>query len=160
MPANGGFWRRVVAYIIDAIILQVALSIVGGVLGVGIGMQMLAIDGTGQASLGAGYWIFVALSFVGQWLYFALLEASSWQGTLGKKALGMSVTDLDGNRIGFGRATGRYFAKIISGIILLIGFIMVAFTRHKQGLHDILAGTLVYKASPSELAGTNAAVFA
>ena len=76
-----------------------------------------------------------------------------------KKALGLSVTDLSGNRIGFGRATGRYFAKILSGLILLIGFIMVAFTQRKQGLHDMLAGTLVYKASPSELAGTNAAVF-
>ncbi len=159
MPANGGFWRRVVAYIIDAIILNIGLSIAGGVFGLGIGMQMMNIDPSGQASLGAGYFAFVGLSFIGQWLYFAVLEASSWQGTLGKKALGMSVTDLNGNRIGFGRATGRYFAKIISTVILLIGFIMVAFMGRKQGLHDILAGTLVYKASPSELAGTNAAVF-
>lgn len=159
MPANGGFWRRVVAYIIDAIILNIGMSIVGGVFGLGIGLQMMAVDPSGQASLGAGYWAFLVASFVGQWLYFALLEASAWQGTLGKKALGMSVTDLNGNRIGFGRATGRYFAKILSSIILLIGFIMVAFTGRKQGLHDILAGTLVYKASPSELAGTNAAVF-
>lgn len=159
MPTNGGFWRRVVAYIIDGIILNVAMSIFGGLLGVGIGMQMLAVDPSGQANIGAGYWAFVALSFVGQWLYFAVLEASAWQGTLGKKALGMSVTDLDGNRITFGRATGRYFAKILSTITLLIGFVMVAFTSRKQGLHDMLAGTLVYKASPSELAGTNAAVF-
>jgi hypothetical protein len=55
------------------------------------------------------------------------------------------VTDLDGNRIGFGRATGRYFAKILSALILLIGFIMAAFTQKKQGLHDIIAGTLVVK---------------
>lgn len=93
------------------------------------------------------------------WLYFALLESSSMQGTLGKKALGMIVTDLDGNRIGFGRATGRYFAKFLSAIILLIGFVMVAFTQRKQGLHDIIASTLVYKASSSAELDTSAKVF-
>ena len=80
-----------------------------------------------------------------QWLYFALLESSAKQGTLGKMALGIRVTDLDGNRISFGRATGRYFAKFISAIILYIGFIMAAFTAKKQALHDIIASTLVIK---------------
>ena len=60
-------------------------------------------------------------------------------------ALGMKVTDLAGNRISFLRATGRYFAKIISALILFIGFIMVAFTEKKQGLHDMIAGTLVVR---------------
>jgi uncharacterized RDD family membrane protein YckC len=73
------------------------------------------------------------------------MESSARQATLGKMALGIVVTDLDGNRIGFGRATGRYFAKILSALILLIGFIMAAFTQKKQGLHDIIAGTLVVK---------------
>jgi uncharacterized RDD family membrane protein YckC len=58
-------------------------------------------------------------------------------------ALGIKVTDLSGERIGFGKATGRYFGKIISGLILLIGYIMVAFTEKKQGLHDMMAGCLV-----------------
>jgi uncharacterized RDD family membrane protein YckC len=58
---------------------------------------------------------------------------------------GMKVTDLHGNRISFARATGRHFAKILSTMILFIGFIMVGFTERKQGLHDILAGTLVRK---------------
>jgi uncharacterized RDD family membrane protein YckC len=79
------------------------------------------------------------------WLYYSLLESSAWQGTLGKKALGLEVTDLDGNRISFGRATGRFFAKIISAIILGIGYIMAGFTEKKQALHDILAGTLVIR---------------
>ena len=122
-------------------------------------MGFLNIDAGRQIDLGTGYSGFVALSFVAQWLYFAVLESSSWQGTPGKKAFGMGVTDLDGNRISFGRATGRYFAKIISGIILGIGFLMVAFTERKQGLHDMLAGTLVYKASPSQLVSANASVF-
>ena len=79
------------------------------------------------------------------WLYFALLESSPKQATLGKMALGIKVTDLDGNRISFGRATGRFFAKIISGVILMIGYIMAAFTAKKQALHDIIASTLVIK---------------
>ena len=79
------------------------------------------------------------------WLYFTLSESSAGQATLGKKALGLVVTDESGRRISFGRANGRYFGKIISVLLLYIGFIMVAFTDRKQGLHDIMAGTLVLK---------------
>jgi len=67
------------------------------------------------------------------------------QATLGKRIVGLKVTDLAGNRIGFGRATGRHFAKMLSSMIMNIGYIMVAFTDRKQGLHDMLAGTLVMK---------------
>lgn len=77
------------------------------------------------------------------WIYFALMESSYTQGTIGKMFLGIKVTDLNGHRIDFGRATGRYFGKFISSIILFIGFIMAAFTQKKQGLHDILADCLV-----------------
>lgn len=82
---------------------------------------------------------------VAQWLYHALMESSAKQATLGRMALGIRVTDLNGNRIGFGRATGRYFAKILSALILGIGFLMAAFTAKKQALHDIPAGTLVVR---------------
>jgi uncharacterized RDD family membrane protein YckC len=78
------------------------------------------------------------------WVYFAGFESSHMQATPGKAALGLKVTDLNGNQIGFGTATGRYFGRILSGI-LYIGYIMVAFTERKQGLHDMLAGTLVVK---------------
>jgi uncharacterized RDD family membrane protein YckC len=71
------------------------------------------------------------------------MESSSYQGTLGKMIFGLKVTDLYGNRISFERATGRNFAKILSAMILGIGYLMVAFTERKQGLHDLLAGTLV-----------------
>ena len=73
------------------------------------------------------------------------MESSRFQGTLGKLAVQIKVTDLDGNRISFGRATGRHFGKIVSGMILMIGYIMVAFTERKQGLHDIMAGCLVVR---------------
>ena len=85
------------------------------------------------------------LKTAASWLYGALMESSPYQATLGKMALGMKVTDLYGNRISFARATGRHFAKYISMITLCIGFIMVGFTERKQGLHDMIAGTLVLK---------------
>ena len=79
------------------------------------------------------------------WIYYAALESSSWHATLGKKILGLKVTDLTGNRITFARASGRFFGKILSGMILGIGFLMAGFTARKQALHDILAGCLVLR---------------
>lgn len=79
------------------------------------------------------------------WLYYTLLESSKKQATLGKSIIGIKVTDLNGNRISLGRANARYWSKIISALILFTGFIMAGFTQKKQGLHDIIAGTLVVK---------------
>jgi uncharacterized RDD family membrane protein YckC len=79
------------------------------------------------------------------WIYYAALESSSWQATLGKKILGLRVTDLAGNRISFARASGRFFGMILSSMILGIGFLMAGFTARKQALHDILAGCLVLR---------------
>ncbi len=85
----------------------------------------------------------IVINIVGIWLYFALQESSEHQATLGKRALNIYVTDLQGRRISFGQATGRHFGKIISGFILGIGYMMAGFTEKKQGLHDIMASTLV-----------------
>ena len=82
-------------------------------------------------------------TIVSWWIYYVVMESSSTQGTLGKMALGIKVTDLKGSRISFGRASGRHFGKFISALILSIGFIMVAFTQKKQGLHDKMASCLV-----------------
>jgi len=142
----GGFWIRVVAFIIDAIIVRVVVAPVGimfGGLGLAGGM-MSGFPHRGLAILGGGV-TFILLVF-GNWLYEAFMESSSYQATLGKMIFGMKVTDLDGNRISFERATGRHFAKWLSGLILCIGYIMVGFTERKQGLHDLLAGTLVRRA--------------
>ena len=78
------------------------------------------------------------------WFYFAYLESSKNQATLGKLALRIAVTDLQGNRITFARATLRFFAKIVSVITLFVGFIIIAFTRNRQGLHDMIAGCLMF----------------
>lgn len=154
MTPYGGFWLRFVAYIIDAVILNIAGSVIGAVFGVGMGMAQLSQDAATGASLGV-----VGISLVINWLYSAVLESSAWQATVGKKALGLVVTDLSGDRISFARATGRYFAKILSSLILLIGFIMAGLTERKQGLHDMLAGTLVYKSRAPELLRNSAEVF-
>jgi uncharacterized RDD family membrane protein YckC len=137
-----GFWIRVVAAIIDAIILRVVVSPVSMIFG-GLGMagRMSGLPHAGLAVLGGG--LTLILLVFGSWLYEAFMESSSYQATLGKMIFGMKVTDLNGNRISFERATGRHFAKWLSGIILGIGYIMVGFTERKQGLHDLLAGTLV-----------------
>lgn len=131
-----GFWKRFVAAFIDAIITMIGGVAIGFVFGIS-----MAAGGTHDPAvlLGMGY----ILGLILGWIYFAGMESSHTQGTLGKMALGIKVTDLKGSRIDFGKATGRYFGKIISALILLIGFIMVAFTQKKQGLHDIMAGCLV-----------------
>jgi uncharacterized RDD family membrane protein YckC len=139
----GGFWIRVVAAIIDGVLLRVVVAPVGMIFG-GLGLaggMMGGVPHIGLGLLGGGV-TFVLVLF-GSWLYEAAMESSSYQATLGKMIFGMKVTDLNGNRISFGRATGRHFAKWISTLILCIGYIMVGFTERKQGLHDLLAGTLV-----------------
>jgi len=151
--AYAGFWLRFVAIIIDSIAIGAAARILLlpflGVLGMRMAFMHpwpMAPMGPGEvlAILGTLFWVIAIMSVV-KWLYFALLESSAWQATLGKKALGLMVTDLEGHRISFGRASGRFFAKIISGIILWIGFIMAGFTEKKQALHDMIAGTLVIR---------------
>lgn len=141
----GGFWIRVVAAIIDAIIVRVVVAPVGMIFGgLGLAGTMSGMPHRGLHLLGGG--VVLILLVFGSWLYEAFMESSSYQATLGKMICGMKVTDLNGNRISFERATGRHFAKWLSGMFLCIGFIMVGLTERKQGLHDLLAGTLVRRA--------------
>lgn len=130
-----GFWKRFGAAIIDGFILIVVGFIIGALIGLAHGFST-------ETSEHAGAWGNIIGIVVG-WLYFATMESSSKQGTLGKMALGIKVTDLSGNAISFGRATARHFSKVISTILLLVGYLMIAFTARKQGLHDTIAGCLV-----------------
>lgn len=136
-----GFWKRFAAYIIDGLILFIPILIIMLVLGVSLFMTGNAEDVEEATSIGES--IGNLLSIVIGWLYFAIMESSSRQATVGKMALGIKVTDLNGNRISFGRATGRHFAKLISGAILGIGYLMIIWTEKKQGLHDMIASCLV-----------------
>jgi uncharacterized RDD family membrane protein YckC len=131
-----GFWKRFAAAIIDGIITSIGAVAVGFVFGV-----VMVAGGTSDPAVVQA--MANILGIVLFWIYFAAMESSSSQGTLGKMALGIKVTDLAGNRIGFGKATGRHFGKLVSYIILFVGFLMVGFTQKKQGLHDMMAGCLV-----------------
>jgi uncharacterized RDD family membrane protein YckC len=157
MAGYGGFWLRFVAYVIDTIVLNVAVYALGTVVGVAIGAALQG--GNSETIAEIGGLVGGVIGLIASWLYFAILESSSLQGTFGKKALGMIVTNDEGQPIGFGRATGRYFAKILSSIILLFGFFMIGWTDRKRGLHDMIAGTLVYRAQSSAEITTSAAVF-
>jgi uncharacterized RDD family membrane protein YckC len=132
--AYGGFWIRFVAYIIDAIVLTIVGGVLASIFGVSWETDWEHYDPT-----------FNLVSLVIGWLYFALLESSERGATLGKMALGLRVVTGHGQRLSFMNATGRYFAKILSAIIFCIGFIMIAFTDKKRGLHDMIADTLVIK---------------
>ncbi len=149
-----GFWKRFGAYLIDSVIIGIVMGVFMMIFGIGLFGSMASMDSMEMqmdeeaanamaAGMIGGMMTFFFLLSAAQWLYFALMESSSKQATLGKMALGIIVTDLNGNRLSFGRATGRYFGKIISGAILMIGYIMAAFTEKKQALHDIIAGCLV-----------------
>lgn len=133
-----GFWQRFIASIIDAIIVSLTSMVMGFTLGLLFGL-LGGIDNELANTIGG------LLGFILSWLYAALLESSSKQATYGKTIMGLRVSDINGKPISFLRATGRHFAKYISAIIFSIGFIMVAFTSKKQGLHDMLAGTVVTK---------------
>jgi len=127
-----GFWRRLVALIIDGLAVGIPLSIIFAPFG-------------GNNFQSGGYTGFGLLRSLVFLAYFALMESSSYQGTLGKMALGLKVTDVDGNKLTFGRALGRNAAKFISTLICFIGYIMAAFTQRKQALHDMIASTLVVR---------------
>jgi uncharacterized RDD family membrane protein YckC len=162
-----GFWKRVGAYILDVIVLYIPNLLIFKALGgdaaeATLQQAILAAPGDPQAMLTAYGQFYssmttaIVITSVLAWLYFSVCESSAWQATVGKLALGIRVTDQQGNRISFARALGRYPAKFLSSIILCIGFLMVAWTRHKQGLHDIIAGTLVLNGRASEFKPTQA----
>ncbi len=88
---------------------------------------------------GVGTLVYLALI----WLYFAVMESSEKQATIGKMVLGIIVVDLEGKKISFARATGRFLAKFLSNVTLLLGYIVAGFTYRKQALHDLIADTLV-----------------
>jgi len=138
--AYAGFWLRVVAYLIDSLILGIFLGIVVlmplmAQAGIPADNPWVLFTGSSRQILG----INLLMTMAG-WLYWAGLESSAWQATPGKRALGLQVTDLDGRRVSLARASGRHFGKLI-----IVGCILAAFTPRKQALHDILAKCLVLR---------------
>ena len=148
-PEYAGFWLRVAAYIIDYFVLGFVLGILVVFIGLAMGLSAAIFhdmeDPANQVVIITLSAILGITSVAASWLYYALLESGSYQGTLGKMVLNLKVTDLEGERISFVRATGRFFGKFLSSFIIYIGYIMIGFTEKQQGLHDILAGCLVVR---------------
>lgn len=147
-PAHvyAGFWRRGAAWLIDTVLLAVGLVVLSFVGSIVAAISLLSSgqDITNDNALGVQVALLLIM-FVLAWLYYAGLESSAWQGSVGKRLMRLLVTDVYGRRITFGRATGRYFGKIVSGLALFVGYLMAAFTERKQALHDLMAGTLVVR---------------
>ncbi len=148
-----GFWWRFLAHIIDNIIISFASSIfilpIFGIFGISLfSMERSGYDFEDPEILIPIIMMYSSIGIIStviKWLYYALMESSKTQGTVGKLVLKIKVTDYDGNRISFARATGRYFGKILSGMILFIGYIMAGLTERKQALHDMMASCYVMK---------------
>lgn len=162
-----GFWKRVAAYVLDYIILYIPNLVIMKMAGSEAAQEslrqgllaapgdphaMMAAYGQFYSSMGTAMIFTTALA----WLYFAVCESSGWQATVGKLALGIRVTDMDGQRISFLRALGRYPAKILSSMILFVGFMMAGWTERKQALHDMICGTLVLNGRAGEFKTTRA----
>lgn len=124
-----GFWIRFAAALIDGLfiwLLQWVLSLFIGVISYYEGIYLLPV-----------------LLQIG---YYTAMESSSRQATIGKLAMRIKVGDANGDRISFLNAVGRYFGKILSAVILLIGYLMAAWDPKCQALHDKLANTYVFYA--------------
>lgn len=154
-PAQfAGFWWRFLSHIIDQIIISFVSWIFILPIFAIFGISMYSLREAGMnpedaaflmAPVVMGITTISLVATAANWLYYAFMESSKFQGTVGKILLGIKVVDMDYQKVSFARATGRYFGKILSGMILMIGYIMAGFTEKKQALHDILASCYVIK---------------
>jgi uncharacterized RDD family membrane protein YckC len=124
------FSRRAVALLIDGILLSFVSYLFSG----------SGFDWAGPS------WGMSALPMIIGWLYFAGMESSSRRATLGKRVMEMQVVTEENDQLSFVQASIRYFSKILSALILFIGYFMMLFSDRKQTLHDQIAKTMVVKA--------------
>lgn len=152
-PRYAGFWRRCLALLIDLVIVLLGCLVIGFFIVILLAIALVSTGGSAPGTDPTVSLVAFVILFVLTWLYFAGLESSPWQATVGKRAARLLVTDGMGRRLSFARATGRFYAKAISALPLLIGFLVAAFTPRKQALHDLIAGTLVVKRPHLQSAG-------
>ena len=132
----GGFFQRLIGFIIDFLILVTGAAF----------FYYLFVNDPRFESLNVFIQLLIlAFPLIIYWLYFVMFESSKLQATIGKLAMGLAVIDCNGYRITFKKANARFFSKILSTLIIFIGFIMIVFSDKKQGLHDRIACTFVVK---------------
>jgi uncharacterized RDD family membrane protein YckC len=152
-----GFWLRFVAWFIDVLLLGIIGWIIIAPILATVGLasnfsfsdfqnteDVAALIGVLSAMIGLSW----AVNEVIKILYHSFMESSKYQGSVGKMALGLMVTDLQGQRLDFGKALVRNLCKLISNLTFTIGYIMAGFTEKQQALHDVIAGALVVKKQP------------
>ena len=144
------FWKRMAAYLIDGFIYKLITFVISFAFGLALGIS-------GAPDIIASL-VGIIISVVVWVIYYNVSESSSWQATIGKKMLGLKVTDLNGQRISFWRAIGRNLGKIVSAILLCIGYLMCLWTEKRQCLHDQMAACLVLDETPNEKQGCAVAV--
>ena len=141
---HAGFWRRFFGFAIDVIVTYFPIATVRVLLG-------LPASGTFDPLQPAAWW--AALGEVGiDWLYAALLISSPWRATLGQAVMDLHVTDLNGDRISFLRASVRYVAQLLNLFTLGIGLLMQVFSPRRQALHDLVSGTVVVRSRHADRA--------
>lgn len=151
-----GFWLRFVALIIDGLLLGaiqfIAIMPVLGLMGIGLATDIQNLESADESTIAPMIGQMMAMAGVTQvvfltiqTLYYTFMESSKYQASVGKIVLGLKVTDMNGGKLDFTKALVRNLCKIISSMILLIGYLMAAFTEKKQALHDMIASTLVVK---------------
>ncbi len=143
------FGKRLAAVIIDWLIIG---AIEGGlilIMGLFVAGSALVPFGDPAATTIGALIMLLPILLPLAWLYFSLQESSATGATIGKRAMGLRVTDMNGDRISFGRATGRYFGRLLSHAFCMFGYVMAAFTDKHQTLHDMVAGTLVMDVNES-----------
>lgn len=134
-----GFWLRLVAAVIDGGILLILVWLLSLVFNVNIASPVH--DGADFLN----FRLFELAALFSAWLYYAVMESAVPQATIGKLLMGIYVTDIEGDRLAFSRASIRYWLKYVTIFTLFIGFVMAAFTQHKQALHDKFVKSLVLK---------------
>ena len=143
------FWQRALAFVIDLLLIGVIMALLVLPLATVLGLRESRAANEVRSAfvmflLGA-YLVTTILSILGAWLYYALSESSRFEATIGKRLLGLRVTDADGERLDFQTASIRFFGKIISSALAGAGFFMQPFTPQYQALHDVIAKTIVVR---------------
>jgi uncharacterized RDD family membrane protein YckC len=150
--AYGGFWRRFVSLLVDVLVIDIPIGILIAIAvlhGYRFGFHYHPHAHAGQSQItppSARHQALLQLAgSIPPWLYSAFFMSSGWQGTPGQRLLGLRVTRVDGERISFARASGRYFASVLSAYLIGIGYLMMLWSERNQTLHDRLAGTVVVR---------------